>query len=367
MKDAQNRALSAIGEAASEWVVLLAGAAATAADKAAFMEWLRQSPLHVQEYLRAEVAFLALQGATNNDATDIKTLLMQVPPHNVVELAVARPGEQESARGSAGAAAASRRRKIRFLAAAAVAVLAIGVALGPRLLSGIHARTYTTATGEQRRVVLADGSTIDLNTQTRLRVRFSGAARDIELSEGEAYFTVAKDPARPFTVTAGNRQVRALGTAFIVRGDERRVSVTLIEGKVTVAPVRSLRDASKSGEARAGAQPVPLALAPGQRVTFVSNGATAQLDSPAIAKVTAWRERRLIFEDQTIAEVAAEFNRYNSRQIVIEDPALGEERINGVFDADKPRNLLDFLIQNTGARIEERAGSLALTRAAPSR
>jgi transmembrane sensor len=397
MKEAQDRALSAIGDTASEWVVLLHGPDATAAEKAAFMDWLRMSPVHVQEFLRAEATFIALAGAACHDRTDVRELLEQVPA-NVVEIGGGIGGSTEvrgtaagvrsglsraksverghglhaSAVADQGAPRARRRRSVLSLftgvstppnprstapiaeagrsitgwAIAAVLLLAVGVALVPRAINELHTQKYTTATGEQRRIVLADGSTIDLNTRSEVRVHLTDTARKVDLRAGEAYFSVAKDPVRPFTVSSGDTVVRAVGTRFNVYRQDSQTTVTVIEGSVVVADGEMLNAGHRAEVAAKHITQKPVAVP---------------------ERDIAWRERRLIFEDRTIADVVAEFNRYNTRKIVIEDADLAGERINGVFDADKPQNLLDFVVRNTGAHVEERGDGVVVTRAASSR
>jgi transmembrane sensor len=166
--------------------------------------------------------------------------------------------------------------------------------------------TYSTATGEQRTLKLEDGSIIYLNTRSSVRVSYSSNARDINLQTGEALFSVAHDPARPFRVFAGDIVVRAVGTQFNVlrRPDETRVA--LVEGKVRV---------STSPETLAGTSadaPGSIQLSAGEQATVLSDGKVhTHVADPESS--TAWRQRRLVFRDTELSEIAAEFNRYNRR------------------------------------------------------
>jgi transmembrane sensor len=180
--------------------------------------------------------------------------------------------------------------------------------------------SYATRLGEQRVVRLDDGSRVALNSGTRIRVNCCEDRRHIRLERGEAYFEVARDPARPFTVVAGDHQVTALGTAFVVRHEASRTAVTLVEGKVAV---------SRPGDAERSAA---RALSPGQRMTFTS-GAEPRLDEPRIDAVTAWRRGEVVLDHTTLADAAAEMNRYDERLLVIDDPAVAALRISGTYPA----------------------------------
>lgn len=344
MSEAQQQAASALSEAAAEWVIRLNSPEVTAADKQAFMDWMRQSPVHVKEYLSAEVVFVAMQGVTSEDSTNVDALLRQVSS-NVVGIPVkgaAGRGEQPMKR-----AGWSRKPVMWGLGAAAVLILGVGLVI-------LHGRelhdpnVYVTGTGEQRRIVLADGSAIDLNTRSRIRVHFTQNTRDIELAEGEAYFSVAKDIARPFRVISGEAVVRAVGTQFNVYRQDAQTIVTVVEGRVAVI---------ETPEASAPA----LELSAGQEVALTAHAETGAGSAQNIAApvatdprtVATWRQRRLIFESRPLADVVAEFNRYNRRQLVVEDATLAGEPISGVFDADRPEDLIGFLTSEGDVQVIE--------------
>lgn len=222
------------------------------------------------------------------------------------------------------------------LAAAGVAAAVIG----PDLLAG---KTYRTEPGEQRRLRLADGSTVMLNTRSKLRVRFDGAERRLFLDYGQAWFQVAKDAQRPFRVFVGKDEVRALGTAFDVRREGERATVTLEEGRVAI-----FRDASS--------QPLPVSLAangassklvsgPVAPAVILSPGDEARLIPAAaptiaavdLAHVQAWRTERVILESTPLGEAVEEFNRYGGPRLVLADPGLADLPVSGVFHTDRPQ------------------------------
>lgn len=179
---------------------------------------------------------------------------------------------------------------------------------------------YATSVGEQRLVVLEDGSRMRLNTDSAVRVRFSRGERRIELARGEAFFEVAHNPARPFIVAADGAQVRALGTKFDVRRDPQAVQVTLIEGRVRV-------DHDHHPAAT---------LTPDQALTVTPDGVSAPRAADARA-TTSWTSGRLTFQGLPLAAAVAEVNRYTSHKVVLDGPpALAQRPVSGIFDIGDP-------------------------------
>lgn len=201
----------------------------------------------------------------------------------------------------------------------ALALLAVAAALtfGPAAL----APAYDTGVGEQRLVVLEDGSRVRLNTDSRVRVRFAGDRRRVDLLRGQAFFEVAHDADRPFTVDAGSAEVRALGTRFDVRRLDGTVQVTLVEGAVRVAPEDS----------PAGAAPSAWTLAAGQQLTVAPGRPAAPRPTDA-AGATSWTTGRIVFRETPLAAAVAEVNRYSPRKVVLDAPGLAAAPVNGVFD-----------------------------------
>jgi transmembrane sensor len=176
--------------------------------------------------------------------------------------------------------------------------------------------SYSTAVGETRRVALADGSWITLDTDTRVTVWLRGARREIALEQGRAHFEVAPDSSRPFVVTAGIASVTAVGTAFDVRHESGALSVILEHGRVKVAlGTPGSRD---------------IDLVPGDRL-ISAPGEPPRLDRPDLSFLLAWRQGRLGFDGETLSSAVAEFNRYGGRPLVIGDPAIANLRISGLF------------------------------------
>lgn len=227
-----------------------------------------------------------------------------------------------------------RRVRPRFLvggalaASLAVAVLGGWQAMGaglispPAVLAGGE-QTFRTAVGQTATVRLRDGSVVTLDTDTVLRARESADRRQVKLLRGQAYFKVAKDKARPFTVAAGDKVVTAVGTAFSVRVQRKAVEVTLVEGKVRV-------DEAAPPVAPTPKRPVSTEMQAGSRLVALEDKGWV-LRPVDTGKATSWLDGQLIFESRPLGEVAAELNRYSDRKIVIADAAVAQTPITGAF------------------------------------
>ncbi len=215
------------------------------------------------------------------------------------------------------------RRPILFAVAVAVAAasLLIGIAIvffGRGLV--------TTAIGEQKTLNLRDGTRIELNTATRLAVRYDAKTRVVELKSGEAYFSVAHEP-RPFVVMAGNRKVIAMGTSFTVRHDQSAddsMTVTLIEGRVAVAPAGAPNILPQ--------QDIPevTILSAGERLQ-IRRHAPVAVDTPSLDRVTGWMRGQLIFDHTPLTEAVQELNRYSTTRVSVASPETGQIRVSGTF------------------------------------
>jgi transmembrane sensor len=230
-------------------------------------------------------------------------------------------------------------------AAAMVAAMAIGAAFW--LLRNPPIETHV---GELRNIVLEDGSRVALNTATRIQVRYDKSVRSIELERGEAFFDVARRADRPFVVTAAGRRITALGTSFVVRREAENVAVTLVDGKVAV-----------SGHAPGDAFGNPrVMLAPGERLMLTADRQPRR-DRPPIAKVTAWQRGQVILDHTSLADAAAEMNRYSPVQLAIESTAAAAVEVTGVFRAGDSREFARAVVESYGLELRERTGKLVLS------
>ncbi len=183
--------------------------------------------------------------------------------------------------------------------------------------------SYSTEVGGLTAVPMADGSRVILNTNSRVRIVVDKHARRIDLQRGEAFFEVAKDPSRPFVVTAGEKQIVAVGTQFSVRREGENIRVAVTEGAVRLMA---------SPQAVAGEQAPGVLLSPGAVARAERTGVRVQEQSIAeIEQQLTWRTGILTFRNTPLMEAVAEFNRYNERQIFIEDPGIAAIEVGGVF------------------------------------
>jgi transmembrane sensor len=319
---------------AARWFARLKAAPVTAPLDGKFQRWLAADPAREVEYERQELTW-ELAG----------------------ELAEDQEIAQLVAEAQQSAAKARERTRWPFIAwsiavAAALALLAVGI--GIQLQSRSVGETYVTAIGEQRTVVLPDESRIVLNTSTRARVLFKRNARIVELDQGEATFSVAHDPTRPFEVKAASGTTRALGTEFNVLSHSEGVTVSVLEGRVEV---------TSSGAGRA--DPRSVRLGRGQEVTYQN----AHLSDVRIAnadRIQAWHAGRIAFEDVRLEQALAEFNRYTQVPVVLRDSSLSELRVTGLFRIGETDAFLRALDAAFDIRAERDDQTIELARPAAS-
>ncbi|MBM0106583.1 FecR domain-containing protein [Steroidobacter sp. S1-65] len=340
-----------IYEEACDWFVDMRMGDVDAAGKQRFDAWVRKSPEHLRAYLEVSEVW---------DDAPLVDASRQSSSADLVERARKASADVISLTSTGATAVRSRpaaRSRLQLAAAASVAFIAIAVGsfIG---YERWREPTYTTEIGEQRSLVLADGSRVQLNSRTRLKVRFTERARNIELLEGQALFNVAKNPQRPFVVTSGDFSVRAVGTVFDVDRKQSATTVTVLEGRVAVS---SLAGTSPEISPVSAIQVAPPEI-------FVDAGEQLRTDdsssfqpAPAnIAAATAWTRGSLVLSGSRLADVVEEFNRHNARQLVIGDPSLAEMRISGVYASTDPTLLLQFLREQPALRIEESEATVVI-------
>lgn len=331
-----------VPQQAAHWWVVLHEETCTTADREAFAEWVRRSPERVEAFLRVNMLMGTLQSKSRRwPETSVEELIRQARGSSAEIIPLPRKS-----------AAVRRYNPFAFLGArmfvyASLAVVCCAVVLAWLLWLP---QRYQTEIGEQRSVLLKDGSVIMLNTASEIEVKYSDDRRFIKLVRGEALFDVAHDAQRPFDVDSGKVVVRAVGTRFNVDRRADRTTVSVVEGKVQVIAEQPRPNPSTRNEA-AGAAPAVELVAAAQRVvlTEAGMGPTEQLTDTAT--VTAWTQRQLVFENRSLYDVAAEFNRYNRQRIVIESPELSVQQVTGVFRANDSAPFLAFIARIPGVRI----------------
>lgn len=217
--------------------------------------------------------------------------------------------------------------------AATAAAAALVLALSPSMLLRLRA-DQATGTGELRDVRLADGSLVRLGARSAIDVDMSRGQRRVRLLAGDAWFDVKRDPSRPFTVQSGAVETRVLGTAFEVRSRAMMTEVGVARGHVRVSAAQGASD-----------------LLPGDSVTVDQASGTMRKEHLALDGIASWRDGYVFANKTTIADVIEELRRYDHGWIVLADPALGRQRVTGLYDARDPGKALDALMATAGGRI----------------
>jgi len=365
--------------AAAAWHALMDSGLVPEEDRAAFADWLSRSPTHVEEYLRLSAVREQLSDRDLFKGISVEELQRQIGANvdalgNSVELPKLESLEKSAALRENGMPRLPRARSFQarhltyrramVLAASVVLVSALGwLSLRELPLSWFSATspsaTYATTVGEQRSIVLADGSIAELNTRSRVHLHFTSTAREAMLNEGEALFHVAKDAKRPFRVYSGSTIVQAIGTEFTVRRDVNQTTVTVFEGRVSVGPTQVNSGAASPARIEL-ASDQRLVIAPGKRLN------TSSIEHVNTATALAWKSRRLVFDDLRLDAVAAEFNRYNIRQIRVAGTQLETRSITGVFNANDPDSFVSFIEGRGDVSVERSAGGDIVIRARPA-
>lgn len=314
--------IHAIKDRAADWLERSDRSEWTMQDEAELEAWLSESPANRLAYWRVKSAWERAQ-----------------------RLHILRSPEGISAeRGGGG-----RFRRIVTRTVAALSVFVI-IGAGALLLSSPPGgQTYSTGVGGHEIVSLADGTKIELNTDTILQARLTVHERTITLDRGEAYFQVQYDARRPFAVLAGNRRITDLGTKFIVRHEAGHFEVALVEGRARLdAP-----DGIKHSVVLSAGDAI---LEHGRSLVFVRKSASA------LSSELGWRRGVLVFTRATLADVTAEFNRYNTDKITIADPKTARVTIGGTFQADNVDAFAHLVRTLLGLRVEQHGNQTVISR-----
>jgi transmembrane sensor len=338
IRSSHTKTHGAIVAEASEWFIEFRAGDVIGEARLRFIEWLRRSPEHIQAYLEVSGVWSDLPASDLEGRFDIADLIARARSEaDFVPLPVENP-RPPPAPPFAETAAWWLRPHRRLLVASALVLLA-GVAV-LFWASGEFSRGYSTGIGEQRTIQLVDGSTVELNAQSKVEVHLTERERDVTLLEGQALFRVAKDKHRPFIVSAGDAQVRAVGTEFDVYRKQSETVVTVVEGRV-----ETYEDSGGSGAAT-------IILSAGEQLTVTPNTVTKPTRTDT-GVATAWVQKRLIFEETPLSDVAQEFNRYNRRPLTIDDRELQKIKISGVYSSTDPTSLINFLRSQASIRVIE--------------
>lgn len=325
-----------IDDVAAGWVIRRSGQPWTPVEEQQLTAWLEESSLH-------RVAFLRLQ-----------RVWQQVPQLKALGTGSIPSPETGSFEGlleesrSLGEAHSGWLRRHGYWAAAALVVAAVVAAWWFQTRTPAEVR-YATRIGGLETLTLQDGSRVTLNTNTAIRVRFDQGQRRIDLDSGEAFFEVAPDPGRPFSVAAANTRTTALGTAFSVHLTGLDVSVIVSGGKVQVGT-----EGTRSSAA-------PTLLGTGDQASVRGTEVTVRrISDSELDALLSWRAGFLVFRDTPLEQAVAEFNRYRTQKIRIEDASIAATRISGKFKADNAQAFLWLLEQGFPISVEEQPGYIGL-------
>jgi transmembrane sensor len=292
--------------------------------QAEFDAWVAESPAHLVAFLRAETVW----------------------KHADRLRALSSPGPMKP-----NTAGPSMRKTPLLKIAAAFAVVSLACGGAFALLQAPKTQTYSTTIGGRETLTLDDGSQIELNTNTSVRVAYDSGRRDVWLDKGEAYFNVVHNPSRPFTVSLGDRRVTDLGTKFFIRRDRDRIQVALVEG-------RARFDASL--------RPAPAqqtVLTPGDIVTATAESISLRREpNQSLSNQLGWRRGMLVFDHATLAEVADEYNRYNRTKLVIADAHARHLTISGTLPATDLGAFTRLAIKFFNLRIQQRDNEIVVSR-----
>jgi transmembrane sensor len=336
----ETRKRELISQEAAEWFARMRDPHASLDDRRRFLRWLKQSEIHVAEYLR-------VTGVDGNlRRAHLRLTFTDEVASNIVRL-FASDSERPSP--------ASSTAPIRWKVAATVAACALTALLVLGVRTARYEHSIETELGEWKAVTLADGSELQLGPNTRLKFDLNDEQRSIALLRGEAYFKVAKDATRPFLVEANAYAVKAVGTQFAVSHRSDELIVTVREGEVRVAPrTRSNRQA---GDDESLELSVPLTADEQLRIARTWPVTPSRIN---VRSELAWCEKLLMFEqDDTLGDAVKEFNTRNRVQLRL-DPLAASLPVRGIFDASDPLTFAQTVDKTSPVAVRRLAADILL-------
>jgi transmembrane sensor len=358
MSARENQVRSLIAQDAADWFVA-SRAGLTANERNDFATWLKASPVHVEEYLALEVIGRDMRAACEVSQNSIDELLVRALHEDDTPV---RPFWRRLVQGLR---TPSPRWQTAAIAMAALGVVSLGLLVLWNLrpiahvstAAGVTALHFETRHGEQQTHRLADNSILHLNTDTAVTVRYGDNERLVVLTSGEAEFEVAHAPERPFRVFAGRAEIVDLGTKFDVRLKEKSTLVTVVEGRIAVG----LSASAESGSTNQGYTPQLVQVKAGQRITVTDGEWPVAPVAVDMQRTTAWLHRQIMFENESLEQVASEFNRYAQKPIEIATPALRNLQVSGVFATDNTSAFIAFLRSLKGVHVEVTATQIRVS------
>jgi transmembrane sensor len=309
-----------VRQQASRWFARLHADDASEQDRQQWRRWMDMDPRHGAAYARLESLWSTMGEASHT--AEIATRLHAVRASH-------RTRHATGAQHWWGA----------MVAAVTLCALGIMWLLHAQRVPEEH---YATVVAEQRQLVLSDGTRVDLDADSVLRVAYSRSERRITLDRGRAWFDVARDPQRPLVVDTGHGHVEAIGTAFAIDRRLANATISLTEGKVLLSPMPT--------ETGTGWDPVPLEAG---HLALIDRQQPPRISPLDVSMALAWRDGWLVFDDQPLAEALAEFNRYNRRPLLLADTGLATQHVSGVFRSDDMRAFAGAIGARYGLDLDE--------------
>jgi transmembrane sensor len=319
---------------AGEWLLRLQDDDLDQKEFSAWLQWHEADPLNRAAFEEAQAAFESANGLAIGERKVWAASLIQARDERIVG---SKPVETGAPYWHWLAKIVSQIAQPRYAAALSLVALAAGVFGWQALISNDGAQTLTTTfhtpRATHRLERLPDGSTIQLGAKSSVSLSFSREVRYLVLENGEAFFSVAKDPTRPFIVQAGAVAVRAVGTEFNVRrvGDSTIVSVRegkvdILQGIPGIGANAGVKHAARSDSVRIGA---------GEQVAARGTEPALAIKVISPQAIATWQSGRLEFADEPLHQVVATVNRYSAREIVITDQTLAALRVTGTLSEDR--------------------------------
>jgi transmembrane sensor len=349
----------AIEEAAARWFAKQKGDHWSELDQVQLDQWLQASTANRIAFIRIDTAW---QHSARLKALGAGIPPGVIPPRNSWGFAGMAPTvvpasgvsalpeiqEETPDAGTVILPVEAPRRRFIPAAIAAMFTLPLIVGIAWHFLAS-DGKSYRTQIGKTNTIPLSDGSRVTLNTDTQIHVALDKSARHVELYKGEAFFKVAKDSNRPFIVSVGNKRIIAVGTAFSVRRDNDDVRVVVIEGRVRLERI-----------GQEGAAPVTQLDAGAEARTAQSGVLVEKHPLSEAEQALSWRSGYVTFQDTALSDAIAEFNRYNARKIVIEDPRIATIHIGGNFRSDNADAFLWLLQSGFPIKVEQHEDRVVL-------
>jgi len=316
MTDTHDISSNSVHEQAVFWVTRLQSGDCTDQERHDFEVWLMQSEAH---------------RIAHHEVAAFWSGLSQLEPHAAPQLAAARAYLCEARQ--------SRRAFSKKRLAGVLSIILI-TGFSPLWWSWLTTDIYRTAKGESISIQLSDGSRIDLNTDTELSVQYTWTKRSVRLAHGEALFSVVHNPEKPFEVIAAGGRIQDIGTQFNVYQQAEQVSVTVLDGEVSVA-------------AREGS--TVQNLIPGQQLSYDSTGQTSAVARADMDAATAWQKGRMVFKGQPLSVVLEQLGRYHDVSLQVQGARLQTLKVSGVF----PTNNLDLALNTIAGALPIKVTQIA--------